>query len=354
MIEKNIYESLKEKYGHVASWAIWRRPSGTVKSNMRDVSMFDSEDVLEKLNPNYVFVGLNGSGVHDDYMDMDRPWHNFHSSNPRGHDFKLRYALMDTPYWGAYITDSIKGLAEVDSGKVSTYLKMHPEAEIEAMDILRSEIEMLGDHPVVICLGGKSYELVSKHLGNQFTVKKITHYSYQIGKETYRKHVLNVLSDGKEESNIPKIPKESKSLDVSEGKLVPVSTVSLDGIPSLEEQLKKVGLDVPDNWRGDIKNQLLVLFEPVVRGTDYSIRINEGDTTKVGLNLFYKDNSKRSMGFEKMKDMNFKVFPVTKFYDEIKYKVEMPGLDSKKSQPHMKMTLAQFWEFLYKITRLEV
>ena len=52
-----------------------------------------------------------------------------------------------------------------------------------------------------------------------------------------------------------------------------------------------------------------------------------------------------------MKDMNFKVFPVTKFYDEIKYKVEMPGLDSKKSQPHMKMTLAQFWEFLYKITR---
>ena len=84
MVEKKIYESLKEKYGHVASWAVWRRPSGAIKSNMGDVSMFDTDDVLEVLNPNYVFVGLNRSGVHDDYMDMDRPWHNFHSSNPNG------------------------------------------------------------------------------------------------------------------------------------------------------------------------------------------------------------------------------------------------------------------------------
>lgn len=36
-------------------------------------------------------------------------WANFHSDdNKRQNDFKLRYALMDTPYWGSYITDVIK------------------------------------------------------------------------------------------------------------------------------------------------------------------------------------------------------------------------------------------------------
>lgn len=357
MIEKNIYESLKEKYGHVASWAVWRRTSGAAKSNMKDVSMFESEDILEVLNPNYVFVGLNGSGVHDDYMDMSRPWHNFHSSNPSGHDFKLCYALMDTPYWGSYITDAIKGLPEVDSGKVVAYLKSHPEMINKNMEILRREIEMLGDHPIIVAMGGKSYELVSKYLGKQFTVKKITHYSFTIGKENYREHVLKVLSDGDEELCIPKTPKIQEITEVLEAKVNPVkSTVNEkrgmnSGIPSLEEQLQKTGLDDPDNWRGDIKKQLLMLFEPVVRDTDFSIRINEGDTTKVGLNLFYKDTERRSMGFEKLKDRMFKVFPVKKFYEEIMYKVELPEIDANKSQIHMKMTLEQFWEFLYKITR---
>lgn len=357
MVEKKVYEQLKEEYGHVASWAVWREPSGAIKSNMGDVSMFDDKSILEVLNPNYVFVGLNGSGVHDDYMDMKRPWHNFHSSKSSGHDYKLRYALMDTPYWGAYITDAIKDLPEVDSGKVSSYLDKHPDLEIKAMDILRREIEMLGGNPVVICLGVKSYELVSKYLGNQFTVKKITHYSYQIGPIAYREHVLNVLSNGTEEFSIPKTPKMSNIMDDVEEKVMPAkstvgeSTVMVEGMPSLEEQKKKLGLDIPNNWRGDIKGQLLMLFEPVVKGTDYSIRINEGDTKKVGLNLFYKDEERRCMGFEKLKDMNIKVFPVKKFYEEIKYKVELPETDPNKSQAHMQMTLEEFWVFLYKITR---
>ena len=205
MIDKNIYESLKEKFGHVASWAIWGRPSDSVKSNMKDVSMFDGDGILEVLNPKYVFVGLNGSGVHDDYMDMEKPWHNFHSSNPHGNDFKLRYALMDTPYWGAYITDAIKDLPEVDSNKVAVYLKNHPEVVEKNMKILRDEIKMLTDNPTVIALGGKSYELVNKYLGKEFTVKKITHYSFTIGKEEYRQHVLNVLGDGMAKTELPLI-----------------------------------------------------------------------------------------------------------------------------------------------------
>ena len=200
MIAKTNYLKLKDHFENVASWAVWELPSGTSpKSNMRVISMFDSDDILELLNPHYVFIGLNGSGVHDDYMDMSNPWHNFHSSNPHGHDYKLRYALLNTPYWGAYITDVIKELPEVDSNKVSTYLRKHPDVVAENIKILKKEIEMLGTHPVLVCLGGKSYEIVQKHLGNQFIVKKVFHYSYQIGKEDYRSHIIKTLSEGNDD-----------------------------------------------------------------------------------------------------------------------------------------------------------
>lgn len=199
MLEKEIYENLKERYGEVASWAVWKEVGETPKSNMGDISMFEDMDILKALNPNYVLVGLNGSGVHDDYMDTTKPWHNFHSSNPRGHDYKLRYALKDTPYWGAYITDAIKYLPEVDSNKVVSYLNIHPEIVDKNMEILRNEIDILGGNPIIVALGDKSYELLNKYLGSQYVVKKIKHYSYTIGKENYREEVLNVLSDGNKE-----------------------------------------------------------------------------------------------------------------------------------------------------------
>lgn len=357
MIKKNIYESLKAKYGHVASWAVWKRPNGSLKSNVGDVSMFDNDNILEVLNDRYVFVGLNGSGVHDDFMDMDRPWHNFHSSSPRGNDYKLRYALLDTPYWGAYITDAIKEFPEVNSGKVKDYLKRHPDVVKKNMEVLKNEIEMLGEKPVVVCLGGASYKLVSEHLGNTFTVKMIKHYSFTIGKEDYREHVLGVLSNGAEKFNIPKVSTPNKAVDDPDGNVNTVkpvlikNSVSHDGIPSLDEQLKKLELDIPNKWRGDIRDRLLLLFEPVVKDTEFTIQINERDTSKSGLDLIYKGEKRRYMGFEKKGNMNIKFFPIKKFYDEIKYKVELPECDPKKRQPHMEMSLVEFWEFLYIITR---
>ena len=64
MIAKTNYLKLKDEFGNVASWAIWEQPIGRLpKSNMRTVSMLDNEDILESLNPNYVFIGLNGSGL---------------------------------------------------------------------------------------------------------------------------------------------------------------------------------------------------------------------------------------------------------------------------------------------------
>lgn len=358
MIEKKNYEELLHNYGNVASWAIWKKPSEQLKSNMKDVSMFMEDGILKELNPNYVFVGLNGSGVHNDYMDNSKPWHNFHSSNPHGHDYKLRYALMNTPYWGAYITDAIKKLPEVDSNKVISYLKKHPEIVKENMENLKREISLLGVKPTLIAMGNQSYDLIHAYLGKEYTVKKIKHYSYTIGKEDYREHVLQVLSDGAEEIDYIEISKITENQNAQKEEVnvtnivVANRTVNDSAVPTLEEQLEKVGLDIPNNWRGDIRKQLTVLFDTLVKGSDYSIKINESDSTKIGMNLYYKDAERRCMGFEKMDGMMFKIFPTKKFYEELmyKYKVELPAPDPKKSQPHMKVTVKQLWELLYIIT----
>ena len=77
-----------------------------------------------KLNDKYVFVALNWAGTHG--VQEDKPWKNFHSSYPYQNDFKLRYALMDTPFWGSYITDIIKEFPELSSKKVVSHFNNNP------------------------------------------------------------------------------------------------------------------------------------------------------------------------------------------------------------------------------------
>ena len=123
-------------------------PGSTPKSNTGDMSIWDDPNLLNILNPDYVFVGLNGSGKHDGYLALNRPWFNFHSDSPHQQDYKLRYALMDTPLWGSYITDIIKEYQEVDSAKVKAYLKTHPEVVEKNILLFRQEMKLHGGHPV--------------------------------------------------------------------------------------------------------------------------------------------------------------------------------------------------------------
>ena len=83
----------------------------------------------------------------------------------------------------------------------------------------------------------------------------------------------------------------------------------------------------------------------------YVILKDTPNTTSQVLDLFYKDEAKRRMGFGKTKDRNFRVFPLKSFYEEHKDKIEFLRIDPKKKQIHMDMTLEQFWNSLYRITR---
>lgn len=155
MISQENYDILKEKYGDASSWAVWNTDYADFKPsrNINDLSVFDSPN-LSELNTGFVFVGLNRSGKPKDGNAEKKPdkpkdpWFNFHAGR---NDFKLRYALQGTRYWGSYITDAIKDYQETDSGEVEKTLKSNPERVDENLKGLREELELLRWQA---CIGG--------------------------------------------------------------------------------------------------------------------------------------------------------------------------------------------------------
>ena len=168
--------------------------AGHPKSNVGNMEIFNDPDLLKKINTGFVFVGLNRSGVHNKYLDCSKPWFDFHSASPRGQEYKLRYALSDTPLWGSYITDIIKYYPEVDSAKVIKYVKNNPDVLRDNINAFKEELSILGGHPVLVALGGATYNFLSKTLGNEYKIVKTKHFAYRIGKEKYREELIEALS----------------------------------------------------------------------------------------------------------------------------------------------------------------
>ena len=193
MIGIEEYKELREKYWDVASWTIWSPAGERPKSNIGDLSVFNDPDLLQKINTGFVFVALNGSGVHDAYLESSKPWFNFHSDYSRGHDYKMRYAMTGTPLWGSYITDIIKYYQEVDSSKAVKYVKSHPEVMKKNIEAFKDEIRLLGGNPVIIALGDATYNILKENLNSEYHIIKVKHYSFTIGKEEYRKELLEVV-----------------------------------------------------------------------------------------------------------------------------------------------------------------
>ena len=91
------------------------------------------------------------------------------------------------------MTDIIKYHAEVDSNKVSKFLKGHPEVVEENITLFNREIELLGAKPVLIAFGDKTHNILGTYLSGKYKIVKVKHYSYTIGKEDYRKELLEAL-----------------------------------------------------------------------------------------------------------------------------------------------------------------
>ena len=191
-MNKTKFEEIKNNNGHYASWAIWAEEGKKPKDNIGDLSIFDTKksvNFLKKLNPNIILVGLNIS------RRVESPLSNFHDSRSQAMDYKIRYALKDSPYWGAYMTDIIKDFEQKASGKVMSYLRSDKNFEKENINLFQEELNVIGaTNPKIIAFGVDAFKVLSRNFSNQYSIKKIPHYSNYTSKEEYREEVRCILN----------------------------------------------------------------------------------------------------------------------------------------------------------------
>ncbi len=191
-----LFEKIKKKYGPYSSWAIWNEVGTRPKSRM-DASIFEKNTILATLHTKYILVALNISRA------IDIPLGNFHSTDSAATDYKTRYALIDTPLWGSYMTDIIKDFEEVASGKMREYLKKNPTREKENIQSFLEELRFIGaENPVLVAIGDDSYKILQRNLAKTYQIIKIPHYANYTSKELFRSELLLAISQLEAKSKI--------------------------------------------------------------------------------------------------------------------------------------------------------
>lgn len=197
MIEQKVFDTLTEEFGHSASWTVWSEPANgnwKSKDSISDMTLFsDKKNLINILNQDYIFVGLNPA-VHADGSYKRCKWDHFHSSDTkRSQDYKLRYALRGTKYWGSLITDIYPEIRDTDSDNAMR--KVTNDSTYQSVERILRIREMLGGIATVVAIGNKSFSVLSKSLPNDVELKKITHYSSYVNIDEYRQMVLQQLNE---------------------------------------------------------------------------------------------------------------------------------------------------------------
>lgn len=197
MIDSQQFENIKQKHGRYASWAVWADAAENPKSNMGDMSIFvlDSNPrLLHVLKTNVIMVGLNIASFSRLLLEAFR---NFHDPHPSANDFKIRYAFRDTEYYGAYMTDIVKGEETTNSKDLHARLKANPALVEQNIEHFREELRDLNcTAPTILAFGVVAYSIVHDNLGSgeYSRLIKLTHYSHYISKEKYREKVLSQIA----------------------------------------------------------------------------------------------------------------------------------------------------------------
>lgn len=194
MITRELFEKIEDANGSFASWAVWEPIGSKKKSNMGPNNILDPDinpQLLKTLNTNIVMVGLNFSREIQNPM----PFANFHDESRHAHDFKIRYAFMATPYYGAYMTDVLKDVVELNSQDVDKVIN-NPESLQKHIYTFEQELEFIeSNKPLILAFGKKAYNILKRHLNktkyNQLI--QIRHYSDHIGEEEYKNKVMQQL-----------------------------------------------------------------------------------------------------------------------------------------------------------------
>lgn len=193
-----LFLAIKKEYGADISWAVWKDAGVLPKSNIGNIDIFNLESnpgLLNILNQNVIMVGLNFARP----PRSEDSFINFHDDNARSNDYKIRYAFRNTQFYGAYMTDIIKGHVEKSSNEVKKLLKDNPDFVKTNIDKLKAELKFIRSHnPIIIAFGGEVYKLLKNNFTkNEYSfLVQITHYSdWRHNKEIYRKMVIEQIFD---------------------------------------------------------------------------------------------------------------------------------------------------------------
>ena len=188
MIKKDNYLTLKSKYGHLASWAIWELPDldiDRISSKVDNMYSFKDENhLLTLIHNQFVFFALNGSIAHHNGQDFNN-WRNFHSSYKFQKDYKLRAALHKTPYWGSYITDVIKNCPTLGRNELLRELRQKPEMLDQNKKMVLEELKLIEGNPRLIAIGGDAYQLLKKMFPEKNDIALIPHYAIYCSCDDY-------------------------------------------------------------------------------------------------------------------------------------------------------------------------
>ena len=184
---------VEDVYGkpiNFASWGNWKEPDSKVTSNLEF-----SDELLQGLQPNIVFCGLNVS------TDVEPGnWNNFHKKDDSGNS-NLRDSIIGTRLRGAYLTDLIKFYPETAGEKVKNHFKnnkgeLERHAEWFVEEMIRLKEFFWKDNsklPLIIIVMGKTATKslfktaeIEKKLREKFKDVKVyfvRHYSQDYKKE---------------------------------------------------------------------------------------------------------------------------------------------------------------------------
>ena len=175
MISIETFLEIRSCFGHFASWAVWAEEGKNPKDNIGDLTVLNPDEnptLLETVHGNSILLGLNIS------RRIERPFGNFHDPRPMAADFKIRYALKNTSYWGSYMTDIIKDFEEKVSGRTIRFLRSNKDFEQDNIGKLRKEIEVLGfANPVLVTFGKDAEAIAKRNLGKEFQIVRVPHYA---------------------------------------------------------------------------------------------------------------------------------------------------------------------------------
>ena len=197
---------VEDVYGkpiNFASWGNWkeRTPDSKITSNLEF-----SNELLQGLQPNIVFCGLNVS------TDVEPGnWNNFHKKGDCGNS-NLRDSIIRTRLQGAYFTDLIKFYPETAGEKVKNHFKnnkggleRHAEWFVEEMIQLKEFFWKNNSKlPLIIIVMGKAAKelfntaeienKLRKEKFNDVKVYFVRHYS-QGGKKELSEKIREIVRE---------------------------------------------------------------------------------------------------------------------------------------------------------------